>query len=394
MYVGLISRRELNQHPFNYVDRTNASSIALIEQTSLRKMGKIQRKNENKQRVTNFFASTKTRSVNATKGSKPLEVVRPKEKVARSKENGTFPEENVVPLEVKVAAPEEKVTFPKEKVSPPKEKVSPPKEKVSTPKEKVSTPKEKVSTPKEKVVFLEEKVTASKEKVVVLEEKVAPVSPPKRHNLEHKLKHKKGALEQTRITSFATLMKFASKKNEGSNTKTKASFSYSKFQRAPFSKKKDNVIKTISTRVPSRKQNKSDLAQRRKALRERVRAKDQRTIEETLQGSNLSEKHQRVMLSRLIDMTDSISFLYMTSKKNVMYITDLAVKLKESSNVPLSQGEIIEHIELLSEIAPDWCKLSYSLERKKLVTINHSISVNEVLKLIQGRMDNILKQTL
>ncbi|CAG8792084.1 11296_t:CDS:2, partial [Acaulospora morrowiae] len=91
---------------------------------------------------------------------------------------------------------------------------------------KVAAPEEKVSTLKKKDAFLEEKVTASKEKVVFPEEKVASVSPSKRYNLEHKLKHKKGTLEQTRITSFATLMKFASKKNESSNTKTKASFSY------------------------------------------------------------------------------------------------------------------------------------------------------------------------
>lgn len=109
----------------------------------------------------------------------------------------------------------------------------------------------------------------------------------------------------------------------------------------------------------------------------------------------------------------------MTSNKDVMYMAEVATRLKESSSVPLSQrniyylfiykvfsptfflqsskfiniywfiGEIIESIELIAEAVPDWCKLSHSIEEKRLVKIDHSFPSKEVPKLIQERFKNI-----
>ncbi|KAF0528105.1 DNA replication factor Cdt1 [Gigaspora margarita] len=117
----------------------------------------------------------------------------------------------------------------------------------------------------------------------------------------------------------------------------------------------------------------------------KVRAKGQKTIEEAFQemANASAKKRQRTMLNRLLDMTDSISFMYMSSNKNVMYLGEVIATLKESLNIPISQNEIVEHLEHLSKIAPDWCTISYSLDQKKLMKINHSFPVKNVLALIE-----------
>ncbi|CAG8515625.1 5278_t:CDS:2 [Scutellospora calospora] len=89
---------------------------------------------------------------------------------------------------------------------------------------------------------------------------------------------------------------------------------------------------------PVSKKSKSNASRRRKELIDRVRAKGQKTIEEAFQGmASSSAKKQRTMLSRLLDMTDSISFMYTSSNKNVMYLGEVVATLKESSDIPLSQ---------------------------------------------------------
>ncbi|KAF0528104.1 DNA replication factor Cdt1 [Gigaspora margarita] len=136
---------------------------------------------------------------------------------------------------------------------------------------------------------------------------------------------------------------------------------------------------------PVSKKSKSTASRRRKELIDRVRAKGQKTIEEAFQemANASAKKRQRTMLNRLLDMTDSISFMYMSSNKNVMYLGEVIATLKESLNIPISQNEIVEHLEHLSKIAPDWCTISYSLDQKKLMKINHSFPVKNVLALIE-----------
>ncbi|CAG8517493.1 17428_t:CDS:2 [Cetraspora pellucida] len=139
------------------------------------------------------------------------------------------------------------------------------------------------------------------------------------------------------------------------------------------------------------KKSKSSASCRRKELIDRVRAKRQKTFEEAFQeiACSSAKKHQRTMLSRLLDMTDSISFMYASSKKNVMYMGEVIATLKESLNIPISQHEIAEYLEYLSKIAPDWCTISYSLEQKKLMKINHSFPVKNVLAIIHNKLNEI-----
>ncbi|RHZ83632.1 hypothetical protein Glove_89g91 [Diversispora epigaea] len=220
------------------------------------------------------------------------------------------------------------------------------------------------------------------------------VIPKKRKS---KVKNKKGLEvvdpKQTSIVSFATIMNMARKKSEGSfiikGNETEKTGTIENDQRNGIELLNGNGKQNAKRVIASKKQEKSDTSRRRKSLRERVLSKGQKTLEETLKVSKSSVTHRKTMLSRILGIIESISFLYITSNKDVMYMAEVATRLKDSSNVPLSQREIIEYIELIAEIAPDWCKLSYSIEEKRLVKIIHSFPSKEVSKLVQERIENI-----
>ncbi|CAG8450539.1 6720_t:CDS:2 [Diversispora eburnea] len=178
------------------------------------------------------------------------------------------------------------------------------------------------------------------------------VIPKKRKS---KIKNKKGLEvvdpKQTSIVSFATIMNMAREKSEVNfsikGNETEKTTTTENDQRNSIKLLNGNGKQNAKRVISSKKQEKSDTSRRRKSLRERVLSKGQKTLEETLKEKS-SANHRKTMLS-----------------------------------------EIIEYIELIAEIAPDWCKLSYSIEEKKLVKINHSFPSKEVSKLVQERIENI-----
>ncbi|CAJ0842011.1 14249_t:CDS:2, partial [Entrophospora sp. SA101] len=115
-----------------------------------------------------------------------------------------------------------------------------------------------------------------------------------------------------------------------------------------------------------------ELSRSRQASIERM--KGQRKIDQMLQELNSKLMKQRAMLGRVKEMIDSISFMFEVSGKNVMYLGELVTKLKESTSSPL---EVMEHIELLAEVAPDWFKVTLARDSKKVVTIDGSYQLKK-----------------
>ncbi|CAI2163841.1 2691_t:CDS:2 [Funneliformis geosporum] len=149
--------------------------------------------------------------------------------------------------------------------------------------------------------------------------------------------------------------------------------------------KENTLAKRASTFKPS---SRSDTARRRRALIERVRAKGQKTLEETLQGLDPVKKRQKTMLSRAREIANSISFLYVSRNKTVMFVREVATRIVESSDVPISEYEAIEHIELLTKIAPKWCQFSTSKNEDDLLTIDSSVPAWKVREIIEEGVKN------
>ncbi|CAG8446645.1 14918_t:CDS:2 [Funneliformis caledonium] len=144
--------------------------------------------------------------------------------------------------------------------------------------------------------------------------------------------------------------------------------------------KENTTSKRASIFKPS---SKSDTARRRRALIERVRAKGQKTLEETLQGLDPVKKRQKTMLSRSREIANSISL-----KKTVMFVREVATRIVESSDVPISDYEAIEHIELLTKIAPKWCQFSTSKIKDDLLNVDSSVPAWKVREIIEEGVKN------
>ncbi|CAH1766739.1 3110_t:CDS:2, partial [Entrophospora sp. SA101] len=135
---------------------------------------------------------------------------------------------------------------------------------------------------------------------------------------------------------------------------------------------KENKAKKNSTTIKKPIKSK-ELSRSRQASIERM--KGQRKIDQMLQELNSKLMKQRAMLGRVKEMIDSISFMFEVSGKNVMYLGELVTKLKESTSSPL---EVMEHIELLAEVAPDWFKVTLARDSKKVVTIDGSYQLKKL----------------
>ncbi|RGB33265.1 hypothetical protein C1646_704862 [Rhizophagus diaphanus] len=141
--------------------------------------------------------------------------------------------------------------------------------------------------------------------------------------------------------------------------------------------KENKPVKRASIIKPKKK---ADTARRRRALIERVRAKGQKTIEETLEGAELLKKKQKTMLSRAREIASSLTFIYISNNRTVMSVKEAAIRIAESSKIPISEYEAVEHFKLLTKIAPEWCQFSTNKNKNDLLTINTSIPSRDALE--------------
>ncbi|PKK80188.1 hypothetical protein RhiirC2_704406 [Rhizophagus irregularis] len=164
-----------------------------------------------------------------------------------------------------------------------------------------------------------------------------------------KVRLTKDEISKVRLTKDET-SKVRLTKDETSRARlTKDEMSRTKDEKSKDRLIKDKIFKENKPvkRAPIIKPKKrADTAHRRRALIERVRAKGQKTIEETLEGAELLKKKQETMLSRA----------------------------REIAN------EAVEHFKLLTKIAPEWCQFSTNKNKNDLLTINTSIPSRDALE--------------
>ncbi|PKC11444.1 hypothetical protein RhiirA5_467591 [Rhizophagus irregularis] len=164
-----------------------------------------------------------------------------------------------------------------------------------------------------------------------------------------KVRLTKDEISKVRLTKDET-SKVRLTKDETSRARlTKDEMSRTKDEKSKDRLIKDKIFKENKPvkRAPIIKPKKrADTAHRRRALIERVRAKGQKTIEETLEGAELLKKKQITMLSRA----------------------------REIAN------EAVEHFKLLTKIAPEWCQFSTNKNKNDLLTINTSIPSRDALE--------------
>uniref|UniRef100_U9TU11 DNA replication factor Cdt1 C-terminal domain-containing protein n=1 Tax=Rhizophagus irregularis (strain DAOM 181602 / DAOM 197198 / MUCL 43194) TaxID=747089 RepID=U9TU11_RHIID len=176
-----------------------------------------------------------------------------------------------------------------------------------------------------------------------------------------KVRLTKDEISKVRLTKDET-SKVRLTKDETSRARlTKDEMSRTKDEKSKDRLIKDKIFKENKPvkRAPIIKPKKrADTAHRRRALIERVRAKGQKTIEETLEGAELLKKKQKTMLSRAREIASSLTFIYISNNRTVMSVKEAATRIAESSKIPISEYEAVEHFKLLTKIAPEWCQFS------------------------------------
>ncbi|KAJ1963819.1 hypothetical protein IWQ62_003102 [Dispira parvispora] len=123
------------------------------------------------------------------------------------------------------------------------------------------------------------------------------------------------------------------------------------------------------------------------SLLDRIRRKEKQRKQAIMLGEISSSETitRRAMLSRLPDMTDTLSFLFYSSKRNVMRLNELAPRLSDSYKTPLSESEAVQHIHLLSTVAPEWCKL-VTVGSDTMVRLDRLVAVKKVKELIHAKL--------
>ncbi|KAJ1650830.1 hypothetical protein IWQ61_008464 [Dispira simplex] len=126
------------------------------------------------------------------------------------------------------------------------------------------------------------------------------------------------------------------------------------------------------------------------SLLDRIRRKEKQRKQAIMLGEICSSEiiTQRAMLSRLPDMADTLSFLFYASKRNVMRLNELAPRLSDSYKTPLSEAEAVQHIHMLSTVAPEWCKL-VAVGVETMVRLDRLVAVKQVKELIAAKLKTV-----
>ncbi|KAI9138589.1 hypothetical protein BKA69DRAFT_765144 [Paraphysoderma sedebokerense] len=123
-------------------------------------------------------------------------------------------------------------------------------------------------------------------------------------------------------------------------------------------------------------------------LLERIKAKEQKRTLELNNGLSSEQFNRRLMLSRLPFIIDTMSFAYNSLNKNVMSMNDISKKVVTSYRTPLSQADAILEIELLSNIAPQFCAIT-KVGQTRMVRIQKNMLVSMVKDIVTAEMEKI-----
>ncbi|KND00717.1 uncharacterized protein SPPG_03834 [Spizellomyces punctatus DAOM BR117] len=128
------------------------------------------------------------------------------------------------------------------------------------------------------------------------------------------------------------------------------------------------------------------------ALLERIREKERKKMESEMYSKKLTpeEIRKKAMLSRLGDLAQALNFLYVSAGKNVMSLSDVTSHLATSLRSALSEAESREHVGLLADVAPEWCKLSI-LDIGTFVKIDRGMELAKVKERVQEALAEMTK---
>lgn len=95
------------------------------------------------------------------------------------------------------------------------------------------------------------------------------------------------------------------------------------------------------------------------SLLERIRAKEMALQSKKCfnGGDNPEAARLSAILNQMEPFTQSVMFTFASSKKTSLFLSDLTVKLIQSSKTPLNSAEILERLKLLERAAPEWIKI-------------------------------------
>ncbi|KAJ3415063.1 replication licensing factor Cdt1 [Chytridiales sp. JEL 0842] len=95
------------------------------------------------------------------------------------------------------------------------------------------------------------------------------------------------------------------------------------------------------------------------ALLARIREKEKKKVEETMFRSphNAAVLKKKAMLCRLLEVGQAVIYFFKSSQKNVLPIKEVGQYVITAARNPLSHTEACDHVRLLAEVCPEWCKL-------------------------------------
>ncbi|KAL1921635.1 uncharacterized protein VTP21DRAFT_10277 [Calcarisporiella thermophila] len=131
---------------------------------------------------------------------------------------------------------------------------------------------------------------------------------------------------------------------------------------------------------------------RASALLERIREKERRKHEQSMFATSTEEVRKRAMVSRLPAMADSIAYIFASHRKSAIGLRYVANKISESQSLPLSEAEVVEHIKMLADIVPQWCKLSLMENMGgHWLRLETGVELTEVRELLKAKVSEMLK---
>lgn len=127
------------------------------------------------------------------------------------------------------------------------------------------------------------------------------------------------------------------------------------------------------------------------SLLERIRAKEQKMQAGRLLGDADPERTRELaILSQMERFTQSLSFIFASSRKTTLFLADLTATLMQSSSIPLSAAEVLARLQLLKKCVPGWIEVSESAGEsarampRTVRLLNRQLPLRDVLASIQA----------
>ncbi|TPX35476.1 hypothetical protein SmJEL517_g02157 [Synchytrium microbalum] len=131
------------------------------------------------------------------------------------------------------------------------------------------------------------------------------------------------------------------------------------------------------------------------AMLERIREKERLKLEASLFSHipTPEETKRRVRLSRLEDVIQCLLVLYVSSRKNVLPLSTVSQHVANGHKAQLSESEAREHLKVLAEVLPEFCKLIGD-QNNLLRSVNSNLKVIFCTKPLDDKSGMISDQSM